>query len=133
MNPAFGAVVVDEPIAEEPNLDVVLMRRARTSVAEARRQLRGYSWVTVCPGELVDKLGGASYLEDSGAFHKVFRLTAGGVVLQASPTPDGYTDRVMRRVFDVLTPVLPPGLPQFKPARPKVRYVPQDAAPRTSP
>ncbi|WP_151770792.1 hypothetical protein [Streptomyces abyssomicinicus] len=130
VNPAFGSVVVDEPITEEANLDAVLRRKLWRSVAAARRQLRGYSWITVCPGELADKLGGVSYLQHSGAFHKVIPLSAGGVVLQASPTPAGYIDGVMRRVFDVLAPVLPGGTPWFEPARPKVRYVPEDAASR---
>ncbi|MFC8242266.1 hypothetical protein [Streptomyces chartreusis] len=127
VNPAFGHVSADQPMTEKTNLDVVLGRKVRKSVAEARQFLRGYSWVTVCPVELAERLGGVSSLESSGAFCSVIPLAAGGVVLQATETIFEYSDEAMRRVFSALAPVLPPGFPAFDPANPDVRFVPKDA------
>ncbi|WRZ87699.1 hypothetical protein OHB54_00485 [Streptomyces sp. NBC_01007] len=126
-NPLFGRIEWNI-FYELPNLDAVLRRRRRTSLREGRQFLRGYAWVTVCPAELAARLGGAAALEDSGAFHRVLPLRAGGVLLQASATMDGYTDQVMERVFEALAPVLPPGEPSPDPARPYMRFVPRDAA-----
>ncbi|WP_328443335.1 hypothetical protein OG780_44425 [Streptomyces sp. NBC_00386] len=126
-SPLYGHIEWDN-FDELTNLDTVLRRRRRTSLREGRQFLRGYAWVTVCPAELVTRLGGAAVLEDSGAFHRVFPLRAGGVLLQASATMDGYTDQVMERVFEALAPVLPPGEPRPDPAHPYTRFVPRDAA-----
>ncbi|MEY2248892.1 hypothetical protein AB8A21_39240 [Streptomyces sp. BF23-18] len=126
-SPLYGHIEWDN-FDELTNLDVVLRRRRRPSLREGRRFLRGYAWVTVCPAELAARLGGAATLEDSGAFHRVLPLRAGGVLLQASVTMDGYTDQVMERVFETLAPVLPPGEPRPDPAHPYMRFVPRDAA-----
>ncbi|MET8291129.1 hypothetical protein ABZV80_38900 [Streptomyces sp. NPDC005132] len=126
-NPVFGRIEWRN-FNEVTNLDAVLLRKRRTSLREGRRFLRGYAWVTVCPAELTERLGGTAVLEDSGAFHRVLPLRAGGVLLQASATMAGYTDQVMERVFEVLAPVLPPGEPSPDPAHPYLRFVPRDAA-----
>ncbi|MGW3644544.1 hypothetical protein [Streptomyces sp. NPDC000878] len=127
VNPAFGRVCVGEPMQQKTNLDAVLRRKIWRSVAEARNFLRGYAWVTVCPEELTEELGGADFLERTGAFHRVVPLASGGTVLQATETISGYSDEAMRRTFENLAPVLPPGLPRFDPANPEVRFVPEDA------
>ncbi|WP_406841119.1 hypothetical protein ACICHK_41095 [Streptomyces sp. AHU1] len=126
-SPLYGHIEWDD-FGELTNLDVVLSRKRRTSLCEGRQFLRGYAWVTVCPAELVARLGGVAALEDSGAFHRVLPLRAGGVLLQASATMDGYTDQVMERIFETLAPVLPPGEPRPDPAHPDMRFVPRDAA-----
>ncbi|MET7981689.1 MULTISPECIES: hypothetical protein [unclassified Streptomyces] len=126
-NPVFGRIEWHN-FNEITNLDAVLRRKGRTSLREGRRFLRGYAWVTICPTELAAQLGGAAVLEDSGAFHRVLPLRAGGVLLQASSTMAGYTDQAMERVFEVLAPVLPPGEPSPDPAYPYMRFVPRDAA-----
>ncbi|MFF2330904.1 MULTISPECIES: hypothetical protein [unclassified Streptomyces] len=128
VNPAFAWVGADAPAGEETNLDWVLNRRVRASVREARKLLRGYSWTTVCPEELSQRLGGPAALAATGAFHRVFPLAAGGVVLQATGTAAEYSDDAVRGVFEALHPVLPPGLPQFDPAHPELRYFPADAS-----
>lgn len=127
VNPAFGRVCVGEPMQEKTNIDAVLRKKIWRSVAEARHFLRGYAWVTVCPEELTEELGGADSLERTGAFHRVVPLASGGTVLQATETISGYSDEAMRRTFENLAPVLPPGLPRFDPANPQVRFVPEDA------
>ncbi|KQW06972.1 hypothetical protein [Streptomyces sp. Root369] len=127
-SPAFARVDVTGPWGDDTNLDVVLERRPRYSVDEAREFLRGYSWITVCPDELCRRLGGVSGLAASGAFCRVIPLAAGGAVLQSTETLTGFSDDAMRDVFRVLAPVLPAGLPRFDPAHPEVRYVPEDAS-----
>ncbi|NEC91901.1 DUF3396 domain-containing protein [Streptomyces sp. SID12501] len=127
VNPAFGRVCVGEPMKQKTNLDAVLRKKIWRSVADARHFLRGYAWVTVCPEELTEELGGADSLERTGAFYRVVPLGSGGAVLQATETISGYSDEAMRRTFDVLAPVLPPGLPRFDPANPAVRFVSEDA------
>lgn len=127
VNPAFGRVCAGEPVTPKTNLDAVLKRKLRTSVAEARQGLRGYAWVTVCPAELTDALGGADALKRSGAFHRVVSLASGGTVLQATETLAAFSNEAMRKTFQALAPVLPPGVPHFNPAAPYARFVPEDA------
>ncbi|QKW35391.1 hypothetical protein HUT06_16225 [Actinomadura sp. NAK00032] len=95
---------------------------------EGRDLLRGYSWVTVCPGELVGRLGGIERLAGSGAFARVVPLPHGGAWLQATDGFAAYDEAAVRRVFDVLSPVLPPGIPKRDPFdRTVPRLVWQDA------
>lgn len=128
VNPAFAWLGDNGPATYDTNLDCVLGRRVRDSVREARTFLRGYSWTTVCPEELSQRLGGPQALAATGAFHRIIPLTAGGVVIQATRTVADYTDDAVRRVFDALRPILPPGKPQFDPAHPELRYFPADAS-----
>ncbi|MEU9353586.1 hypothetical protein AB0D65_22020 [Streptomyces griseoloalbus] len=127
VNPAFGRVCMGEPVTPKANLDAVLNRKLRKSVAEARQSLRGYAWVTVCPSELTDALGGADALKRSGAFHRVASLASGGTVLQATETLAAFSNEAMRKTFQALAPVLPPGVPRLNPAAPYARFVPEDA------
>lgn len=65
-NPGFAWLGADGPATEETNLDWLLHRRVRDSVRGARSLLRGYSWTTVCPEELSQKLGGPAARRDGG-------------------------------------------------------------------
>ncbi|MGW7262376.1 hypothetical protein [Streptomyces sp. NPDC054842] len=128
VGPAFARLGADEePRVEHTGLDLVLGRKAKRSVAQARTFLRGYSWTTVCPAELTERLGGAEELRASGAFHSVVPLTAGGVVLQATATVAEFSDEALRQVFEALRPVLPPGTPRPDPAHPELRFIDEDA------
>lgn len=75
----------------------------------ARRVLRGYSWVTVVPDEIAERLGGGEAFAASGAFWKVERLRQGGWWLQATHRFVDYQQAEAERVFNVLAPVLPEG------------------------
>lgn len=75
----------------------------------ARRVLRGYSWVTVVPDEIAERLGGGETFKSSGAFWKVERLRQGGWWLQATHRFADYQQAEAERVFNVLLPVLPEG------------------------
>lgn len=86
-------------------------RTPEETVPRCREALRGYSWVTVCAGELAVALGGASALASSGAFHEVTELPAGQVFLRATPTLAEYEGTALRRVFEALAPVLLTGRP----------------------
>ncbi|MFD9908502.1 hypothetical protein [Streptomyces sp. NPDC059063] len=126
VNPTFGRIEQGQSL-DRANLDIALRRKRRTYLAEARESLRGYAWVTVCPEELLDRLGGWERLASVGAFHRVIPLAAGGAVLQASETLAGYSDAVMEGVFRTLSPVLPSGVPSAHVAFPGVRFFPEDA------
>ncbi|MFE0511116.1 hypothetical protein [Streptomyces sp. NPDC058964] len=127
LDPAFARIERDI-FSDWSNIEAVLNRDLDESLPEAREFLRGYAWVTVCPEELAERLGGPAALSDCGAFHRVVPLRAGGVLLQATETPAGYTDEAMERVFRALAPVLPEGEPCPDPAHPEHRFVPLDAA-----
>lgn len=125
VNPLFARIEHDI-FDDETNLDIALLRDSCESIQLGRTHLRGYAWVTVCPEELVRRLGGSGELQQRGAFARVIPLRSGGALLQASETLAGYTDDAMRKVFEALAPVLPPGEPTPDPAYPEVRFVPQD-------
>jgi uncharacterized protein YndB with AHSA1/START domain len=108
----FGQVC-DDTFDGRTALDRSLPRGGQIqSILEGRETLRGYSWITICPPELAARLGGAASLRGSGAFWDVAELPTGGVFLQATPDFAGYDDAAMVRVFEVLAPVLPAGLPE---------------------
>lgn len=104
------------------------LARAYRSEREARQWLRGYSWVTVVPRELTERLGGADALRATGAFFEVEELPYGGVWLQATERPEDYGPEAVRRVFQAVAPVLPPGIPRHYGSQPKRPLVYEDAA-----
>jgi hypothetical protein len=115
---SFGHLTDDAWEPGSTALDEVVLR-ARPGRAESmmagREVLRGYSWVTVCPRELAERLGGADGLAASGAFAEVEELPHGGMWLQATDHFVEYDDAAVRRVFEVLAPVLPKGMPKPDP------------------
>ncbi|MCM0674772.1 hypothetical protein NCC78_08730 [Micromonospora phytophila] len=128
-DPAYGEVSHDGGNDSSTELDKALRRDRNVSVEQSRQLLRGYSWVTVVPQELVHRLGGADVIEASGAVEEVRRLRAGGVLLRATRTPEEFDDAAMRRLFGLLAPVLPPGQPRDLPGWPTShRVVYEDAS-----
>lgn len=126
-NPSFG-IVTDDNLIQATSLDVALRRSHLVSAQESRSWLRGYSWITICPAELVERIGGADSLVTSGAFAHVHQLSAGGVILQATETLAEYDEAAMRRTFHLLAPVLPRGAPRPLPGRAPGKLVYEDAA-----
>jgi hypothetical protein len=106
----FGHVSPDP--GGKTELELALNRLLEDSFAELGRYLRGYSWITVVAAALADRLGGVSALRGSGAFEQVAELAGGSVWLQAAPRWSDYTQLRVERVFEVLAPVLPPGMPR---------------------
>jgi hypothetical protein len=94
-------------------------REPEYTVNECRRFLRGYSWLTIVPKELVSKVGGVDGLRQSKAFDEVKELSSGGVWLLATADYRDYTGSAIEKAFRALAPALRPGTP-----RPEVRYYP---------
>ncbi|WP_329194116.1 hypothetical protein [Streptomyces sp. NBC_01435] len=57
-----------------------------------RERLRGYSWLTVAPDDIVHHLGGVDALRDSGAFSSISVLPNGSFLLQATDWFHEYRD-----------------------------------------
>ncbi|MFI6358713.1 hypothetical protein ACIBJF_40335 [Streptomyces sp. NPDC050743] len=116
VDPTYGHVCDDQPTLGATALDRAIHGRSgRTSIRQGRERLRGYSWVTVLPSELVRALGGFAALESCGAFFRAEKLPTGAVWLQACEDFADYDDEVMERVFETLAPVLPEGTPEADP------------------
>ncbi|MEV0284003.1 MULTISPECIES: hypothetical protein [unclassified Kribbella] len=111
---SFGNVA-DDNDGGRTALEVVLPRLEDHGVLQSDEVLRGYSWVTVCPPALVDRLGGYEALEATGAFTEVRRLDYGAALLRATDRLEEYDDDAIRRVFHALAPVLPRGKPRQSP------------------
>jgi hypothetical protein len=84
-------------------------------MVRSRSRLRGYGWLTICPQELGDELGGESYFTASNAFIRVIHLRAGGYWLQATADYSRYDMAAAERVFRTLAPILIPGQPSNDP------------------
>jgi hypothetical protein len=78
---------------------------------EQGRELQGYSWVTLVPGWAAGRLGGAARLAASGAFWRLDEQPGGAVLVQATERVGEYDMAAARRVWEVLAPVLPAGVP----------------------
>ncbi|UQU67567.1 hypothetical protein COUCH_15395 [Couchioplanes caeruleus] len=139
LNPGFGQVEYGFDTSGKTALEwsfppaIPLEERdPEYTVAQSRQHLRGYSWVTVVPEELANRLGGVAALEGSGAFVEVTALRNGGVWLLATPDYRDYGPEQVERVFQVLAPVLRPGRPELRDYvlgdPPPRRVVLQDAA-----
>lgn len=114
INPSFGQLSYgDGGLARtefELASDMPLL--PRQLLPDSRRYLRGYHWLTVCPQELADKLGGPHALQATGAFTNVTPLRNGGVWLQATDTFADYDMAAATRTWNALAPVLRPGPPR---------------------
>jgi hypothetical protein len=89
-------------------------RTSSPMVGSPREVLRGYSWVTVIAAELAAQLGGAGAVVATGAFSEVEELPGGGLWLRATPTINEFTGEAVKRVFEVLAPVLLEGVAKFE-------------------
>ncbi|MEU8080271.1 hypothetical protein AB0B31_33045 [Catellatospora citrea] len=85
------------------------------SVSHCREFLRGYSWLTVLPKELVAVVGGAEALAATGAFTQVRSLRHGGLWLLATDDYRDYDQAAVERVFRAVAPALRPGTPTHWP------------------
>ncbi len=92
-------------------------------IADSKQVLRGYTWITILDGQLSARLGGLSRLQSSGAFCDVKELPNGSVWLRATPTINEFTGNKIRKVFEVLAPVLLTGLAKARFAAESYRAV----------
>lgn len=96
-------------------LDIVSPGPIDRGVLRSDEVMWGYSWVTVCPPAVVERLGGYDGLVASGAFVEVRRLSYGAALLRATELLEQYDDEAMHRVCRTLAPALPPGKPKRLP------------------
>lgn len=113
---ASFANITDDNSASRTALETFLPRLKSDGLVESPEVLRGYSWVTVVPPKVVERLGGVGALDSSGAFVEVRPLRYGGVVVRATDRFEQYDDGAMARVFRALAPALPSGRPRQLPA-----------------
>ncbi|MBV9449899.1 MAG: hypothetical protein JO345_28805 [Streptosporangiaceae bacterium] len=116
LNPAFGVIdyLYDSlygQTAIESTVKPLNLMPWFDGLTMSRQVLRGYDWLTICPRELADRLGGRQALRRTGAFHEVAQLSGGGVWLLATADYRDYDEAAMDRVFRALAPVLPAGEP----------------------
>jgi len=88
--------------------------RPELTLPRARELLRGYAWLTILPEEIGRRLGGLDALRSSGAFVDVEHLDAGGYWCRATRNLDEYDQPAAERIFDVVAPTLPPGVPHLR-------------------
>jgi hypothetical protein len=81
----------------------------RYTINVCRTFLRGYSWLTIVPADLVPRLGDSAVLVASGAFVDARPLSRGGLWLLATHDYRDFDDDALRRVHQVVKPVLRPG------------------------
>jgi hypothetical protein len=118
VNPGYGQIGVFHGPGGETTLENCLpvnfgRNRPQYTVGESREWLRGYAWVTILAQELADRLGGVAALRGTGVFREVAQLDKGGVWLQATEYFGQYDLVKAAQVFEVLAPVLRPGLPEL--------------------
>ena len=101
------------------------------TLSTCRDALRGYSWLTILPQDLLDRVGGLDTLARSGAFVEIRPLAAGGVWLLATDDYRAFDDAALLRVFHAVAPALHPGPITLWPpphGDPPLRVVPKDAS-----
>jgi len=96
--PAYGEISLDayRQAGFDSLLERALALDSSETVLRSRHVLRGYSWLTIVPQEIGDRLGGLARLRASGAFVEVaapgsWRVLATGhrEVRRLHPGPDG--------------------------------------------
>jgi hypothetical protein len=107
----FGCVTDDGGAGGETALEAALSALWDEGILHSREILRGYPWVTICAPQIAERLGGVDALRASGAFFAVHVLPTSSVWLQATERLEDYQGDAMRRVFQTVAPVLPPGRP----------------------
>jgi hypothetical protein len=127
----FGCVTDDGGAGGETALEDALLALWDEGIQRSGEVLRGYPWVTICAPEFVDRLGGVETLRASGAFHEVSVLSAGSVWLQATERLEDYQGAALRRVFQTVAPVLPPGQPKPYVGEYRGRMIYEDASAAT--
>jgi hypothetical protein len=87
VDPAFGYIG-----SRAVPLEVSYGEYATLQIVTRRDFLRGCSWITICPSELFDRLGGAPSLEKTGLFSRIEKTPSGAAILQATERLSDFTD-----------------------------------------
>lgn len=101
-------------LAGKTELGCALDIDVQNSLENWNRYLRGYSWVTIIPAILAERVGGPDGLRATGAFAVVEEVAGGSLWLLAADRWRDFSEdqAVIDRVFEALAPVLPPGIPE---------------------
>jgi hypothetical protein len=103
------------PHGQKTSLELALDSAAGSNMAVGwQEEQRGYWWITVLPPEIAGRFCQPGALAASGVFHEVSELPDGSVWLRATPTISEFTGDRIRRVFEVLAPVLVTGTTSFR-------------------
>lgn len=127
-DPVYAEISTTNASFTDTELDRALRRAPADSLDRARVQLRGYAWVTVVPHELLHRLGTPESLARSGAVAEVRPLAGGGALLRATRKPEELDRVALAKLFRLLAPVLPPGMPRPLPGWGMPNVVAEDAA-----
>ncbi|MYS87827.1 hypothetical protein [Embleya scabrispora] len=79
--------------------------------------IRGYSWITMFPESIADRLGGFETFA-AESLHEVSRIPGGGILVRACEDYRNYYPGSMRELWRILSPVLPPSTPREAPLYP---------------
>jgi hypothetical protein len=109
-NPAYGEISYDRGSGRTA-WENVFRGLPEVTALTSREVLRGYAWLTICPQEIGDRLGGLSALRASGAFAQVETLGNGGYWLLATEDWRDFGQPAAERIFPVVAPALRPGEP----------------------
>jgi hypothetical protein len=101
----FGNLTNDNS-RERTALEADLGAWSEDTIPMSRETLRGYSWVTICAKEIVERLGGVQVLRAANAFTEIIELVHGSFLLRATPTFDEYDEVAIEKVFRAVAPVL---------------------------
>ncbi|MFC7247217.1 hypothetical protein ACFQO7_32495 [Catellatospora aurea] len=89
-------------------LEAATGRLVSRALQESRRYLAGYSWITVVPREIAQRLGGAAAATRSDLFPEVSELRSGALWLRTTQWLDQYETADATSLAEFFGPVLPP-------------------------
>lgn len=115
VDPSFGQISYaygDEDTTALETLAGPPWTIASEAISASRDVLRGYDWLTICPAELTERLGGAAALRATNAFAQVEPLRGGGTWLLATENYEDYRADRVEAVWRALAPVLVKGTPR---------------------
>jgi hypothetical protein len=99
---------------DRSNMEADSIARPQRVVPQARIVPRGYHWGMLLSGSVVGSLGGVEEVRASRVFDVVEEAAGDTVWCQATRKQDSFTEPHLRRVFELLRPVLP-ARQQFRP------------------
>lgn len=98
LNPSFG--YVGERVT---SLDVARGEYNHSEIVKRCDILRGSSWVTILPSQMVERFGGVGYLRDTGMFFNVEQVPSGAAMLQVTEGLAEFDQTSAARVAKILS------------------------------
>jgi hypothetical protein len=98
VDPTFG--YIGSRIAP---LEVSYGEYSSVQIITRRDVLRGCSWVTICPSELFNQLGGIPVIEGTNLFSRIERTASGAAILQATEQLGDFGNRKANEIARCLS------------------------------